>query len=68
MARKVLEGRHVSILDSIFGVGVVAQNASRNSIKPTIVLMHNCAESARMAGKRSLHVRGVIRKQQEKPA
>jgi hypothetical protein len=33
-----------------------------------IVLLHNCAESARMAGKRSLHVRGVIPKQQEKPA
>lgn len=61
IARKVLEGRHVSILDSIFGA-----RHSRNSIKPTIVLLHNCAESARMAGRRSLHVRGVIRKQQEK--
>jgi hypothetical protein len=35
------EGRYIGLLDCVFGVGVVAENAAGNSIKAPIMCLHN---------------------------
>lgn len=57
---KMLEGVDIDVLDSIFGLAVVFQNAAGKPVKPLVVALHNGLECHAIPCKRPLHQTGVI--------
>jgi len=55
------EGANIGFLDNILGFAVVAQNASSDPKKPTIVPLHDRTKCAAVALARALHQLGIVR-------
>ena len=53
------EGADIGFLHHILGLGVVAQDAAGQPIKPAVIRLHDRADRGFVAGKRAPHQLGV---------